>query len=78
MKISKYPLDALPIDSSCLNQCGKSRNENGTSGDVCFCDDSCLDNDDCCADYLDACVSKLFLLDGGKITHLKNSGIHKK
>jgi hypothetical protein len=37
---------------SCLGYCGKE------APGGCFCDDLCLDNKDCCADYASVCTGK--------------------
>ena len=44
--------DATASITSCSGKCGKY-----VADDVCFCDDFCSENGDCCADYAEFCVS---------------------
>lgn len=40
---------------SCEGMCGESSTDG--AGNVCWCDDECLDNGDCCSDYQAQCAS---------------------
>jgi hypothetical protein len=40
---------------SCLGYCGYEDEVPGSSPG-CFCDDACIDSDDCCLDYLAVCA----------------------
>lgn len=49
------PDDLPPTGGSCIDACGSGDPMTGSDGSVCYCDEHCATNGDCCADLDAAC-----------------------
>ncbi|XP_018561994.1 uncharacterized protein LOC108904074 isoform X2 [Anoplophora glabripennis] len=54
---TEHGTEAFLTLDSCENKCGRTDNGNESLRITCDCDEDCYDNNRCCPDYFDFCVS---------------------